>query len=543
MIEIGLNKVEKSFGNKKVLKNISFEVKTNEKVALIGQNGSGKTTLLKLISKEDNPTSGEITIRKDATIAVLEQKPKVEWNNIIVKDILYSSFAKINELEKKLKVEEEKLSTATDKDLEKVIKRYTNLQEEFISLGGYEINSKVEKIIAGFKVEKLIDKKYATLSGGEKTIINLMVILLQEPDIMLLDEPTNHLDIDTLEWLENFLKNCKKTILIVSHDRYFLDKVVTKTILIDNGESEIFNGNYSYYLEENENRIMREFNEYKNQQKQIDAMKSSIKRLREYGKLAYPCGEKFFRRAASIEKRLEKIEVLDKPNEKKTIPLNFEFDKRSGNDVIELNRFNYSIGDKELFKNTNLFIKYQERVCLMGKNGSGKSTLIKEIINGNPKIKIGSNIEIGYIPQEIIFEDETTTVLEEAHKYFNGPEDNLRSALYKFLFYGEGVFVRLNKLSGGERIRLKMFCLMQKKNNLLILDEPTNHIDINTKEILEEALNNYNGTILLISHDRYFINKVATRIVYLENKNIKSYVGNYDDYKNTLIRQNKISTN
>ncbi|MBR6949714.1 MAG: ABC-F family ATP-binding cassette domain-containing protein [Bacilli bacterium] len=543
MIEIGLNKVEKSFGNKKVLKNISFEVKTNEKVALIGQNGSGKTTLLKLISKEDNPTSGEITIRKDATIAVLEQKPKVEWNNIIVKDILYSSFAKINELEKKLKVEEEKLSTATDKDLEKVIKRYTNLQEEFISLGGYEINSKVEKIIAGFKVEKLIDKKYATLSGGEKTIINLMVILLQEPDIMLLDEPTNHLDIDTLEWLENFLKNCKKTILIVSHDRYFLDKVVTKTILIDNGESEIFNGNYSYYLEENENRIMREFNEYKNQQKQIDAMKSSIKRLREYGKLAYPCGEKFFRRAASIEKRLEKIEVLDKPNEKKTIPLNFEFDKRSGNDVIELNRFNYSIGDKELFKNTNLFIKYQERVCLMGKNGSGKSTLIKEIINGNPKIKIGSNIEIGYIPQEIIFEDETITVLEEAHKYFNGPEDNLRSALYKFLFYGEGVFVRLNKLSGGERIRLKMFCLMQKKNNLLILDEPTNHIDINTKEILEEALNNYNGTILLISHDRYFINKVATRIVYLENKNIKSYVGNYDDYKNTLIRQNKISTN
>ena len=543
MIEIGLNKVEKSFGNKKVLKNISFEVKTNEKVALIGQNGSGKTTLLKLISKEDNPTSGEITIRKDATIAVLEQKPKVEWNNIIVKDILYSSFEKINELEKKLKIEEEKLSTATDKDLEKVIKRYTNLQEEFISLGGYEINSKVEKIIAGFKVENLIDKKYISLSGGEKTIINLMVILLQEPDIMLLDEPTNHLDIDTLEWLENFLKNCKKTILIVSHDRYFLDKVVTKTILIDNGESEIFNGNYSYYLEENENRIMKEFNDYKNQQKQIDAMKNSIKRLREYGKLAYPCGEKFFRRAASIEKRLEKIEVLDKPNEKKTIPLNFEFDKRSGNDVIELNRFNYSIGDKELFKNTNLFIKYQERVCLMGKNGSGKSTLIKEIMKGNPNIKIGSNIEIGYIPQEIVFEDENITVLDEAHKYFNGPEDNLRSALYKFLFYGEGVFARLNKLSGGERIRLKMFCLMQKKNNLLILDEPTNHIDINTKEILEEALNNYNGTILLISHDRYFINKVATRIIYLDSKKLTSYVGNYDDYKKTIIRQNKISTN
>ena len=536
MIELGINKVSKQFGNKKVLKDISFEIKTNEKVALIGQNGCGKSTLLKLICKEETPTSGDIVIRKDASIAILEQKPKVEWNEIIVKDILYSSFKKINELESKLKAEEKKLTEAVGNELDRVIKRYTTLQEEFMSIGGYEINSKVDKIISGFKVEHLVDKQYKDLSGGEKTIINLMNILLQEPDILLLDEPTNHLDIDTLEWLENFINNYKKTVLIVSHDRYFLDKVVTKTILIDNGESEIFNGNYSYYLEENEKRIMQEFNEYKTQAKQIEAMKKSIKRLREFGKLAYPTGEKFFKRAASIEKRLEKIEVLDKPQKEVKIPLNFDFNKRSGNDVIEFNKFNYSIGDRELFKNATLFVKYQERVCLMGKNGSGKSTLIKEILNNN------QNIKLGYIPQEIIFEDENITVLEEAHKYFNGTEEVLRSALFKFLFYGEGVFVRLNKLSGGERIRLKLFCTMQKNNNLLILDEPTNHIDINTKEILEEALKTYQGTILMISHDRYFINKVATRIVYLEDKKLISYVGNYDDYKRTIERQSKILT-
>ena len=542
MIEIGLNKVSKQFGNKVVLKDISFEVKTNERVALIGQNGCGKTTLLKLICKEEVPTSGDVIVRRDASVAILEQKPKVEWNNIIVKDILYSSFKRINELEKRLKIEEEKLSTTEGDALDRAIKRYTSLQEEFMSIGGYEVNSKIDKIISGFKVEHLVDKKYESLSGGEKTIINLMNILLQEPDILLLDEPTNHLDIDMLEWLENFINNYNKTVLIVSHDRYFLDKVATKTILIDNGDSEIFNGNYSYYLEENERRVMQEFNEYKTQAKQIEAMKKSIKKLREYGRLAYPCGEKFFRRAASIEKRLEKIEVLDKPQKEVKIPLNFDFDQRSGNDVIEFNRFNYSIGDRVLFKNANLFIKYQERVCLMGKNGSGKSTLIKEIMNHNPNIKLGTNISIGYIPQEIIFEDENITVLEEAHKYFNGSEEILRSALFRFLFYGEGVFVRLNKLSGGERIRLKLFCLMQKNNNLLILDEPTNHIDINTKEILEEALKTYPGTILLISHDRYFINKVATRIVYLEDQRLVSYVGNYDDYKNTKLRQSKIST-
>lgn len=543
MIEIGLNKINKSYGNKIVLKNINFEIKTGEKVALIGKNGCGKTTILKLISKEESPTSGDVFIRKDVSISVLNQNPRVEWNDMIVKDILYLAFGKINELELKLKREEEKLSIVEGDELDITIKRYTSLQEEYLNMGGYEVNTKVDKIISGFKVNHLVDKKYELLSGGEKTIVNLISILLQEPDILLLDEPTNHLDIDMIEWLEKFIINYNKTIIVVSHDRYFIDTISTKTILIEDGEAEIFNGNYSYYLNKNEERIMKEFNEYKNQQKKIEAMEKSIKKLKEFGRLAYPCGEKFFKRAKCIEKRLEKIEKIDGPKNDLKLNLKFNFDKRSGDDVIEINNFNYSIGNRELLKKARLFIKYQEKICLMGKNGTGKSTLIKEIINNNQNIKIGSSTKIGYIPQEIIFEDENKTILEEAKKHFTGSEELLRSALYNFLFYGEGLFTRLNKLSGGERIRLKLFCLMQENNNLLILDEPTNHIDINTKEILEEALQAYKGTILMISHDRYFINKVATRIILLNNKQLTSYIGNYDDYKNTIKRQEKISTN
>ena len=538
MLEIVFNEVSKNFGNKRVLNKINFEIKTGEKIGLIGPNGCGKTTILKMIMKDENPSSGDIFIRKDASIGFLSQYPNGKLNEYIVKEILINSFDKVNELKRKLLEEENNLSIYTDEKLEKCIVRYTKIQEEYMNAGGYEIDSKIEKIVMAFKVEKLLDKKYKDLSGGEKTIINLIVLLLKNPDILLLDEPTNHLDIDTVEWLDNFLSNSKKTLIIVSHDRYFLDKVVTKTILIDNAEVEIFNGNYSYFVKENENRVMKQFNEYKNQQKQIEEMKKSIKRLREYGKLAYPCGEKFFRRAASIEKRLEKTEVLDKPKKVQNINLNFNFDQRSGNDIIEFNRFNFSIGDKELFKNANLFIRFKEKVCIMGKNGCGKSTLIKQIMNHNENIRLGSRVKIGYIEQDITFEDESLEVIEEARKFFIGSEENLRSALVRFLFYSEGIHTRLNKLSGGERLRLKLFCLMQQDNNLLILDEPTNHIDINTKEILEEVLISFEGTLIFISHDRYFINKVATRIVMVEDKKLVSYIGNYNDYLDTKKRQN-----
>ena len=540
MLEIVLNNISLNFGNKILLKNINLEVKTKDKIALIGPNGCGKTTLLNLITKKESPTTGEIYISKNKKIGFLSQYPDTSLSNKVVKDIIYSSFKDLNNIKEQLDKAEKEMNTLEGKKLEKSIQRFLNIQEKYISMGGYEINSKVDKIIAAFKIEKLLDKEYDKLSGGEKTIINLVCILLEEPDILLLDEPTNHLDISMIEWLENYLNNCNKTMIIVSHDRYFLDKVVNKVVLINNGEQEIFFGNYSYYVKENEQRIMREFNEYKNQQKMIEAMKNSIKRLREYGKLAYPCGENFFRRAASIEKRLEKIEVLDKPKTDYNINLNFKTETRSGNDILRLEKFNYKIGDKELFNNANLLIKYQEKICIMGPNGSGKSTLIKEILKCNNDIKIGSNIKIGYIPQEIIFDNEDISVIEEARKYFTGYEEHLRSALIKFLFYSEGIYTKLKSLSGGERLRLKLFCLMQEDNNVLIFDEPTNHIDINTKEILEESLNNYNGTVIMVSHDRYFINKVATRIIYIENKKLISYIGNYDDYKREYNKKNKI---
>ena len=539
MLEIVLNNINKSFGSKQVLKNINFEIKTNERVALIGPNGCGKTTILKMINKEDNPTSGDVFIRKGAKVEMLSQYPREYLNNYKVNDIIYDSFKEIIEMDTKLKNIENEMMNATGDKLNKLINKYSALQEKFINIGGYEMNSKVDKLAAAFGINNLLDKKYKELSGGEKTIINLISILLKDPDILLLDEPTNHLDIDMLEWLEKFINSCNKTIVIVSHDRYFIDKVVNKIILIDNGEEEIFNGNYSYFLNENEERVMREFNEYKNQQKQIDAMKKTIKKLKEWGKLAYPCGEKFFRRAASIEKRLEKMDIIEKPKQDEIINLAFNINHRGSNKIIELDNYDMSIGDRKLFNKVNLLIRYKERICLMGKNGTGKSTFIKHLINRDENIKIGPHIKIGYIPQEIVFENENISVVEEARKYFEGYEEHLRSALVKFLFYSDGIYTRLSKLSGGERLRLKLFCLMQEDNNLLVLDEPTNHIDINTKEILEEALNNYNGTILVVSHDRYFINKIATRIVMIENKNLISYIGNYDDMKIEIARNKK----
>jgi len=536
MLEIVINKINKSYTSKEILKDINLEVKTKERVALIGENGCGKTTLLKIIAKVESATSGDISIRKNATVGYLSQYPSRDLDNYYVKEIINLSFNELNLIENNLKLLEKKLSTSTQDELDKVIAKYAKLQEEFLTKGGYEKSTKIEKVVSGFKAKYLLDKKYENLSGGEKTIINLICLILKDADILLLDEATNHLDIDMLEWLENYLISCHKTIIIVSHDRYFLDKVATKTILIENGQAETFYGSYSYYLKENEARIMQEFNAYKNQQKQIEAMKKSIKKLREYGKLAYPQGEKFFKRAASIEKRLEKLDVLDKPQSKRKINLEFNITNRSGNNIIELNKYSYSIGQKELFKNTSLFIKYQEKVCIMGKNGTGKSTLIKQIINHSQDIKIGTNINIGYIPQDIIFEDENITVLDEAKKYFYDIEEHLRSTLTKFLFYGEGIYTKLVNLSGGERLRLKLFCLMQEDNNLLLLDEPTNHVDINTKEILEEALKKYHGTIILVSHDRYFINKIATRIIMIENKKLVSYIGNYDDYRREKLR-------
>lgn len=543
MIELSLSKVEKNFGFKKVLNGFSLELKTGERVALIGPNGSGKTTIFKIITGEENLNAGNISIRKGATVGMLSQIPPTFPKETTVKEILLIGKAKVLEIEQKMRELEKRMATCTPEQMDVLLKSYGTLQEAFDNLGGYQLESDINKVCNGFKIkQEMLDRKFNTLSGGEKTIVYFASLILSEPSILLLDEPTNHLDIDTLEWLEEYLKNYKGSILISSHDRYFLDKVTTKTILIERGKEEIFFGNYSYYLEENERRIMAEFEDFKDQQKQIAAMKASIKKLQEFGRLAFPGGESFFKRAASIQKRLDKIELLDKPETKKEIPLDFQVEKRSGKEVLIIDNLSLMIGDRILLENANMHIRYGEKVCLMGKNGTGKSTIIKLLFNDTPaeivdgEIKLGSNVNIGYLPQEIHFEDENATVLDTARRFFDGSETALRATLAKFLFYGENVFKKVGSLSGGEKVRLKLLELIQKKANFLILDEPTNHIDIDTKEMLEEALNEYSGTILFISHDRYFINKLAKRTLCIEDGHINSYLGNYDDYKEQLLR-------
>lgn len=534
MIDISLNNITKNYGSEEVLKNISLDIHRGEIVSLIGANGTGKSTILKLIMKIETPTFGTISIRKNATIGYLSQLTSIENENIKVKDILYESATNIVDMAKQLKKYEEKMNDLSNKNLEKIITKYTNLQEQFISLGGYELNEKVNKIVKGFKIEHLLDLYYNTLSGGEKRIVEMASLIIKNPDILLLDEPTNYLDIDTLEWLEKFLKNYQGTILLVSHDRYFLDKISNKIVLIDNGKLDIYYGNYTYFLEENEKRIMLEFKNYKDQQHQIQAMKQSIKKLREFGNISN--NEIFYKRAKSIEKRLEKLEKFDKPKEKIPIPLQLNLGNRSGKDVLTINHLNINFLDNIIYDDASLTIKYQEHVCLLGKNGSGKSTLIKEILKLSDNIKLGTNVNIGYIPQEITF-DNNKTIYEIARASFDGDESHLRSALAKFMFTKNMIYKKISQLSGGEKVRLKLFCLMQQNINFLILDEPTNHIDITTREILEDTLTNYEGTILFVSHDRSFINKIATKIINIQNKKLVECIGNYDDYKNLKNRE------
>lgn len=371
MIEIELNNIKKNYGLKNVLDGVSFEIKTGERIALIGDNGSGKSTILKIISGEEKADSGKVNIRKEAEIGYLKQVYPNENDSIVVEEYLKRSFKKYFDMEKRLK-ELEVLMLDKNQNIENLIKRYGRLQEEYITLGGYELEEKFKKICSGFKFKtEFLNKKYNTLSGGEKTIVNLAAILLKNPDVLLLDEPTNHLDIETLEWLEKFLNSYKGTVVLISHDRYFLDKVVNKIILLEKGKTIVYFGNYSYFVKEDERRTLAEFEKYKNQQKQIEKMKESIKKLRSFGELEQ--NESFFKRAKCIEKRLEKLEVLDKVSvEKKKLPININMSSRSGIDVLIIKNLNKKYGGKVVFNNFNMEVYFGEKVRITGENGSRK---------------------------------------------------------------------------------------------------------------------------------------------------------------------------
>lgn len=535
MIEIELNKIKKNYGLKNILDGFSLELKTGERVALIGQNGSGKSTILKIIAKQESVDSGTINIRNGAKIGILNQIYENEKEDISVEKFLYKSFEEILKVEKKLNKLETQMSTEVNADkLEKIINEYGRMQERFSLMGGYEIQERFNKICSRFYINKeLLKQSYNLLSGGEKTRVNLAKLLLTQPEILLLDEPTNHLDIHSLEFLEELILKYKGTVLIVSHDRYFLDKVINKTVLLENGKENIYYGNYSYFLKEDERRTLAQFENYKNQQKQIEKMKESILTLRKFGDLAG--NEMFFKRAKNIEKRLEKMEIIDRVDlNKKSLDLKFNIKKRSGNDVLKLENVEKKFDQKVIFKDVNLTLNYGEKAALIGKNGSGKSTLIKMILgqdtNFQGELKLGTSIKIGYISQNIIFEDNEKTVLDYFLEGNNLSETEARSKLAKYGFRQENAFKRIGKLSGGEKVRIILMKLIQRDINFLILDEPTNHIDIDTREILEETLKEYKGTVLFVSHDRFFINAIANRVLNIEDYKIKSYYGNYDDF-------------
>lgn len=529
MIEISVNNITKSFGFNNVIDNISFDIHTGEIIGLVGINGCGKSTLLKLIAREEIEDKGTISIRKNTTIGYLKQN-YIFNEDLSVKELLYESVKDIIEIENKLRSYEIKMQSASEKELNIILNKYADLQEKFINIGGYEISEKVGRIISGFKLENILNNNMNTLSGGESRIVMLASIMIKNPDILLLDEPTNHLDIETLEWFEDYLINYRGTVLIISHDRYFLNNIVDKIILIENGKEDIYLGNYDYYVEEYKKRFELKLNLYKNQQKEIKKLEASAKKLREFGRLGND--SRFYKRANSIDKRIKKLDKIDRPLVTKGINMNLSNDKRSGNEVLVLKKYSMSIDDNLLLDNVDLEINYKDRICLMGKNGSGKSTFIRNIMNGN--IKLGSNVRIAYIPQEITFTDEKINILEFARNICHEEDSIIRSILNKYMFNSNDIFKRLDKLSGGERVRLKLLELNYSKVNFIILDEPTNHLDIKTREILEDALYNFNGTILFVSHDRYFINKLVNKIVFINNKKFEIYIGNYDDNKKYL---------
>ncbi len=532
MIICSVNQVAKMYGGNTIFEDISLEIKEKERVGLVGRNGSGKTTLFRLLAGKETPDAGQIHWKKGLKIGYLEQIPEYE-QSMKVKEVLKKAFSDLETIEGKMKqMEQEMARDINPEQLLLLMEEYGKLQEYFTNAGGYEMEAKIEKMVNGLKIEQLVMKEYGALSGGEKTKVGLAMLLLQEPDFLLLDEPTNHLDLMAVEWLGKFLQDYNGTILVVSHDRYFLDEVIQKVVDLEDGEVTTYHTNFTNFTKEKEEKLLREFQAYEEQQKKIKKMREAIKRLREWANRANPPNEGLHKRARNMERAIERMEKLARPiiNRKK---MNFDMEAsdRSGKDVIQLKNVSKSFGDQLLFQQVQMQISYKERVAIIGENGSGKSTLLKMILQqlepDKGEVKIGSNVKIGYLSQHVLMEMEGETVIEAFRNEVHVTEGEARHILAQFLFYGHSVFQKVSNLSGGERMRLRLAQLMYQEINLLILDEPTNHLDIESREVLEEALEDFDGTILAVSHDRYFLNKLFQKIYWIQEKGVHCYEGNY----------------
>ena len=522
--------ISKSFGTDEILKNVSFHIEANEKAAIVGINGAGKSTLLKIIMQKETPDTGEVILAKDATIGYLAQYQDVSGHRTIYEEVLDAK-QNIIEMEERLRGMETQMNTLTGQELETLLDGYHRLSHEFELLGGYTYRSEVTGILKGLGFsESEFDRQMSELSGGQKTRVSLGKLLVTKPDVLLLDEPTNHLDMESIRWLEGFLMNYKGAVVIVSHDRYFLDRVVTKVVEIFQHQGYVYQGNYTEFAKKKAKIREDLLKQYYNQQREIKHQEEVITKLKSFNR------EKSIKRAESREKMLDKIERLEKPTDENTdIHIVLEPDVTSGNDVLTVEHLRKAFGTHTLFDDLSFEIKRGERVALIGNNGTGKTTILK-IINelllaDGGTIVLGSNVHIGYYDQEHQLLHMEKTIFEEiADDYPQLNHTKIRNVLAAFLFTNDDVFKRIADLSGGERGRVSLVKLMLSDANFLILDEPTNHLDITSKEILESALNQYTGTVFFVSHDRYFINQTATRILDLTGGTIVNYIGNYDYY-------------
>jgi len=530
--------ISKAYGVTEILNNINFHIEAKEKLAIVGVNGAGKSTLLKIIMQEEEADEGQVVIGKDISIGYLAQHQNDYYDKTIYEELV-SVKQNVIDLQEQIRQLEQDMKHLEGQELENALDRYTRMNHTFEQQDGYAFESQITGILKGLGfTESDFHRPVSELSGGQKTRVSLGRLLLSRPDIILLDEPTNHLDLNSIAWLEGYLKNYDGAVIIVSHDRYFLDKIVTKVVELELTKSTIYHGNYSYYAKKREEVRLSKYRAYMNQQAEIKHQEEVIAKLKQFNR------EKSIKRAESREKMLDKIERLDKPQEvHDEMRLTLTPDIESGNDVLLVEGLAKSYGDNTLFTNLGMDIKRGEHVALIGNNGTGKTTILKIINQLIPKdagkIVLGAQVHVGYYDQEHQVLHPDKTIFDELHDaYPNMTNTKIRNVLAAFLFTGEDVFKEIKDLSGGERGRVSLAKLMLSNANFLILDEPTNHLDITSKEILENALKNYSGTILYVSHDRYFINQTATRILDLHDGGITSYIGNYDYY----IEQQLVST-
>lgn len=537
MIILSAKDLTKVYGTDVILENVSFHINKGERVGIVGLNGAGKTTLLRMLTGELASDGGECYISGDTRIGYLKQDGEFNSENTLIEEIenIFTDFPRMEKEMADILKEVEALGDSDADKSTRLLERYDHIHEDYRNRGGYSYKSEMTGVLSSMAFgEDTYNKKISTLSGGEKTRLALACLLLKKPDLLFLDEPTNHLDIGTLKWLEQYLKNYSGTIVLVSHDRYFLDQTVNRIFEIENHRLNIYEGNYSFYASERRARREAELRRYEKQQTEVKRQEEMIRRFKERGT------EKLAKRAASREKRLSAMELMDRPDSVKSrLKLNFRENFQSGKDVIYAENlsktFGYGSRSRQLFEGVNLDIKRGERICIVGANGIGKTTLLKMLLGQleptSGRLKIGHNVQMGYYDQGQQLLNNESTVIDEIHdEYRLYSEPELRSVLGRFMFRGESVFLKVGSLSGGEKARLSLLKLMMSGANLLILDEPTNHLDIESKEVFEESLLDFPGTCIIVSHDRYFLNRVPTRILELTSDGIVNYLGRYDYY-------------